>query len=31
MAAFFSALLPWGTTIVTGTPWRRPAKARDWP
>ncbi len=29
MAALFSALLPCGTTIVTTTPWRRPAWASD--
>ena len=31
MAAFFSTLLPRGTTMVTGTPARAPAKARLWP
>jgi hypothetical protein len=29
MAVFFSRLLPWGTTMVTGIPKRAPAKARD--
>ena len=31
VAAFFSALLPSGIRIVTGSPMRRPASAIDWP
>ena len=31
IAAFFSTELPCGTTIVAVKPWRRAAKAIDWP